>query len=388
MTETAVCFTDLADSAEAGQYLASEISEKFGGRPPDAVIVFASSRFEHADLLDAIEAGCRPGIIVGCSSAGEFINDVRGEHSVSVVALRSDEMAFAAGLGTGLRTDRGKAARAIVGGFRGLDSHKYLYRSALVLTDALAGHADDLVENLNLLTAGTYSLFGGGAGDDAQFKRTHVFCGTEAYPDAAVALEILSNKPLGIGASHGWKPAGEPLRVTEAEGMVITGLNAAPAVEVFEEHARATGQKFDPEEPLPFFLHNVLGIETEEGYKIRVPLAVNPDGSVLCAADIPDGSVVRIMRASAASSSEAAVEAVNSALGQLGGGKPQMALFFDCVATRLRLGEDFGLEMRAIQETLGPALYAGCNTYGQIARAHGQFSGFHNCTATVCIIPE
>jgi hypothetical protein len=31
--------------------------------------------------------------------------------------------------------------------------------------------------------------------------------------------------------------------------------------------------------------------------------------------------------------------------------------------------------------------HAGCNTFGQIARGEGQFSGFHNCTAVVCIIP-
>ena len=27
-------------------------------------------------------------------------------------------------------------------------------------------------------------------------------------------------------------------------------------------------------------------------------------------------------------------------------------------------------------------------SYGQIARADGQFSGFHNCTAVVCVLPE
>jgi hypothetical protein len=29
----------------------------------------------------------------------------------------------------------------------------------------------------------------------------------------------------------------------------------------------------------------------------------------------------------------------------------------------------------------------GCNTHGQIARAEGQFEGFHNCTAVVCLLP-
>ena len=388
MTQTAVVYTDIVNSAEAGIFIGEEITRKIGSEPPDVLIVFASSKYDYVQMLKAVNETCRPKIIVGCSSAGEFINHAQGENSISAVAIRSSEMQFTAGIGTGLREDREKAAREVVKSFKGMASHKYMYRSALVLTDALAGHTDDLVERLNLLTAGTYNLFGGGAGDDAQFSETHVFFGTEAYPDAAVALEILSKKPIGVGARHGWKPSGDPMRVTESDGMRLISLNASPASEMFEAHARTTGQKFDTGNPLPFFLYNVLGIDTEDGYKIRVPLAVNPDGSVLCASDIPTGSVVRIMTSSVESSADAASEAINSALSQLNGEKPQIALFFDCVATRLRMGEDFSLEMQTVEKTLGSAMYAGCNTYGQIARADGQFSGFHNCTATVCIIPE
>ncbi|MCA1697333.1 MAG: FIST C-terminal domain-containing protein, partial [Actinobacteria bacterium] len=87
-------------------------------------------------------------------------------------------------------------------------------------------------------------------------------------------------------------------------------------------------------------------------------------------------------------SSAAAENATESALRQLQGNRPKVALFFDCVATRIRLGEDFRFEMNSLENALSPAKFAGCNTYGQVARADGQFSGFHNCTAVVCIIPE
>jgi hypothetical protein len=388
MTECSVVYTNLSNSEDAGTYLGSEIFKNLAQQSPDVVIVFASSIYDYLALLQAIERACRPRIMVGCSSAGEFINGAQGEGSASAVAIRSTEIQFAAGLGNQLRTDRDKAARQIVSSFTGLNSHNYLYHSALVLTDALAGHADDLVEQLNLLTAGTYSLFGGGAGDDAQFSRTHVFFGTNAYPDAAVALEILSNKPLGVGVSHGWKPASAPMRITEAEGMRLISLNAAPALEALQEHADLTRQKFNVDDPLPFFLHNVIGIDMGDGYKLRVPLSINSDGSVSCAADIPTGATACIMSATASSSADAATRAIQSAVKQLDGGKPKVALFFDCVATRLRMGGEFGLEMQAIQNALGAAPYVGCNTYGQIARADGQFNGFHNCTATVCVIPE
>ena len=58
------------------------------------------------------------------------------------------------------------------------------------------------------------------------------------------------------------------------------------------------------------------------------------------------------------------------------------------VATRLRLGDDFAFELDTVAERLGPAQMVGCNTYGQIARAEGQFSGFHHCTAVVLVIAD
>jgi len=355
---------------------------------PDAVILFASSQYDYEGLLRSLTQSCNPGALVGCSSAGEFITGQQGEGAASAVALRSKDMQFTAALGKGLHESRKTAATQLASSFRGVSENLFPHRAALLLADALAGYTDELIEELSLQTSGNYRFFGGGAGDDAKFSRTHVFCGTKAYTDAVVALEMLSRKQIGIGVSHGWIPSGEPLRVTEVKGMQLISLNAAPAVEAFEEHAERTGQTFNQKDPVPFFLHNVLGIDTGNGYKLRVPLAVNEDGSIACASDIPDGATLRIMSTSSASASEAAVTATSSALRQLGENTPQVALFFDCVATRLRMGNEFGEEMAALQQTLGGIPYAGCNTYGQIARSEGQFSGFHNCTATVAVIPE
>jgi hypothetical protein len=388
MTRAAVVHTVETESVAAGADLGARINAELGGERPDALIVFASSRFDYTELLQALNARCQPATMVGCSSAGEFVSAAPNEGSACAIALRSDTLRFASGSAVGLREQPEEAARALVASFHGMATNDFVYRSALVMTDALAGHADELVEQLTIQTAGTYQFFGGGAGDDAQFQRTHVFDGTRAYTDAVVALEILSNTPLGVGVSHGWEPAGAPLRVTEATGMTLISLNATPTVEVFQDYAEATGQQFDVADPLPFFLHNIIGIDTGAGYKLRVPLAVNPDGSIVCAADVPVGATVRIMSASSESSALAAARAVTAALEPLNGQKPAVALVFDCVATRLRTGREFGAELQAIEELLGDTQFAGCNTYGQIARSDRQFNGFHNCTAVVCVIPE
>lgn len=386
MTTSAAARTDLADSRAAGAALAAQITKSLGATPPDVVIVFASSRHEHEELLAAIQ-DCRPRIVVGCSSAGEFDGRHSSEGSASALALRSTELAFSAGLGRGLRQDLRGAARQMVAGFHRTASTDYPYRTALVLTDALAGHAEELLAELTTLTEGRYRFVGGGAGDDAKFSRTHVFLGGDVVTDAAVALEIRSQRPLGIGVSHGWQPVGRPIRVTEARGLRVFSLNGAPAVETFEEFADATGQRFDRNNALPFFLHNVIGIESGGRHKLRVPLAVHDDGSVSLAAEVPQSATVWLMTADTESTIGAAGQAVRRAVEQLDGAPAAAALFFDCAATRLRMGRHFDDELQEVATALTPARFAGCNTYGQLARDETQFSGFHNCTAVVCVFP-
>ena len=387
MAKGIAVFTTESDSAQAGRELGEKVRKELADAPPDALVVFASAQFDYVRLLTAIKETCQPAILVGSSSAGEFTGQQRGEGTACALAIWAPEMHFAVGLGRGVGADRAGAARDVIASFAGVDSHEYPYRAALVMTDALAGHADDLIEQLTLLTAAKYQFAGGGAGDDARFSRTHVFCGVEAHTDAVVALEMLSRKPLGVGVSHGWVPGSETLRVTEARGMRVASFNGMPAAEAFEEYARETGQSFDRAQPLPFFLHNILGIQTGDGYRLRVPLSVDDAGGVSCAAEVPAGASVRIMKTTNESAVAAATTAASGAIKALGGGTPGVALFFDCVATRLRMGDVFGYELDRIARSLGDAQFIGCNTYGQIARGEGQFSGFHNCTAVLLVLP-
>ncbi|MEP6990378.1 MAG: FIST N-terminal domain-containing protein [bacterium] len=388
MTEVAIVQTDLS-GREAGEALGAQIRSQLTG-PAHALIVFAAPGGDHAALLEALAAATGTRTVVGCSSAGEFTDDGAGNGLTNVTAIRSTSIRFAASIGYGLSTDAAHAARDIATGFRGASLREFPFRAALVLVDALAGHTEELIDTMTVATAGAYRFFGGGAGDDARFGHTSVFCGTEVVSDAAVALEMVSKSVIGIGARHGWTKASAALRVTQADGSRVVSLNAAPAVEAFEEYAGDTAQSFDRADPMPFFLHNIVGVATPGGFKLRVPLGVSEDGCVACAAEVPAGTTTHIMSTTGGSAAEAAGAATRDAVEQVtrDGGTPKAALFFDCVATRLRLGAAFDDELATVSQELGGIPFAGFNSYGQIVRAEGQFSGFHNCTAVVCVLPD
>jgi len=388
MTEVAILQTAERDRA-AGLSLGRQIRERLSGAP-DAIIVFAAPGNDFRALLSALAESTDTTTIVGCSSAGEFTNDESGVGLTNATAIRATDMRFTASVGTGLTNDYAGAARELAARFQAKQHAAFPHRAALVLVDALAGHAEEFITALTVETAGSYRFFGGGAGDDARFQKTFVFCGTQVYANAAVALEIVSKKPLGLGARHGWKPASAAMRVTEADSSGVVSLNAAPAIEAFEEHAESTSQKLDRDDPMPFFLHNIVGIDTGSGYKLRVPLGVVDRGGIVCAAEVPTGATTHIMGTARASAVEAAAEATRDAVQQVtaAGDRPKAALFFDCVATRLRMGESFDEELDAVATELDGVPFAGFNSYGQIVRAEGQFSGFHNCTAVVCVLPD
>lgn len=387
MTQTTTALVNERDSTRAGVELGLHVRTAFDGHAPDAMIVFASAAHDYGALLKALAETAGTTTIVGSSSAGEFTHHSSGEGRISALAIRSQTMRFKVGLGRNVDKDPVAAARQAAASFAGIASSALPNRAALVMTDALAGHADTLVEELTVATRGNYRFFGGGAGDDGLFRKTHVFAGTEALTDAVVALEMLSDRPIGIGVSHGWIPASEGMRVTEARGARLVSLNGAPAADAIEDHAHRTGQAFDRANALPFFLHNILGIQDGSQYRLRVPLGVNDDGSLAMAAEVPAGSIIHVMKTTEASAVVAAQQATRAALDGIKGERPQAALVFDCVATRLRLGKAFEDELKACAQLLHPASFVGCNTYGQIARAEGQFGGFHNCTAVVCVLP-
>ncbi|RWY53866.1 FIST signal transduction protein [Mucilaginibacter gilvus] len=237
MTKSAIVFTQQNEGNAAGKELGEKIIEKLVDKTPNVVIVFASSVYDYAALLRSIKETCIPGILVGSSSAGEFTSNDFGTNSACAIALYSTELQFRAGIGEAITASRDKVADELLNVLSPVHDYQYQYYSAMVFADALSGFTDELIELLTEKTTGKYQFFGGGAGDNANFQKTHVFYDTEAYTDAAVILEILSNKPIGVGAAHGWKPVGSRMRVTETDGMKLVSLNGRSAVELFKDHA-------------------------------------------------------------------------------------------------------------------------------------------------------
>jgi len=122
--------------------------------------------------------------------------------------------------------------------------------------------------------------------------------------------------------------------------------------------------------------------------RVRAPLSVGADGSLTCAAAIPEGAMISILEGDPDCMIEAAASAAEEAKKHMGSTKAAGVLLFDCVCRGMILKDAFEREVAAVRATFGDAPIAGFLTYGEIARYRGRLDGWHNATAVVVAIPH
>jgi len=121
--------------------------------------------------------------------------------------------------------------------------------------------------------------------------------------------------------------------------------------------------------------------------RARAPLAVRDDGAIVCAAEVPQGSMVSILSGEPEAMISAARVAAEEALVALEGRRAAGVILFDCVCRGSMLGPAFGREVDAVRAVFGDVPLAGFLTYGEIARRPGSQEGWHNATAVVVAVP-
>lgn len=393
--QTTVATALVSGSAhEAAKAIIAELTTE-DDRDPALVLVFASTMQPLGEVVGPLQAAFPSALVLGSSTAGEFVEDRDAKGSVAAVALYGDFKAFG-GLGRGLRDDTTGAVEAAVAQLpHALPGYDYC--TGIVLLDPLAGHG----EEATLLAAAAIGegrpipLAGGAAGDDLVMKATTVSIGETAHTDAIVVAVVHSKQPLGIGVHHGHAPLSRPLSVTRTDGGVVEEIEGRPAWEVWAEHTRAaaaaSGIDVDaiPEADIGgFLLRYEAGLQCGSEYKMRAPLAVKPGGGLLFATEVPEGSVIRITDTTPTRQVDSAREAARRARAALGGAEPAGAVVFDCICRNLILGEQFVDAVKGISEELGGVPLAGFETYGEIALDVGDMSGFHNTTTVVLAFPR
>jgi methyl-accepting chemotaxis protein len=291
-----------------------------------------------------------------------------------------------------VRSDVGGAAARLCSRFREASTEARaggLTESiSVALVDGLCGVGDKLIDAILEHTRPSQPIVGGAAGDDGAFRSTLVGTAREAAPEAALVAHVFCADPWGIGVGHGLRAASSRMKVTRASGNRVYTIDGKPAFDVYRQYAEKRGVDLKREDAGPFLIGNELGVYFFDTIRhARAPLAVEVDGSLMCAAEVEQGASVCILDGDRSSMVDAARKAAEQARSTLQGNAASAVLLFDCVCRGMILDFAFEREIEAVRSVFPGVPICGFLTYGEIARARGRLEGWHNTTAVVAAMP-
>jgi hypothetical protein len=356
------------------------------GRPePGLILVFARDHVDMQPLLDGVRSRAgRNTKIAGCSTIEPMAAsaDPAG-FSVSVVAFGGDEFGYEIEVARDVEgNERAAGGLAAAGLARLSHAHKVL----VLLIDATLTDNVEIVRGAYGTAGAAVPLVGGLSSDDWQFNRTCQFAGdssgVEIYKDAVVGVAIGSPQPIGLGVAHGWRRSGDPMVVTDSDGLKVYEFDNEPALDVFLARVGLDESVLTGSDSFRLAaLEYPLGVATRSGEEIRVIQGLDPsDGSVWCSAGIPQGGLAWLMEGDLDSLVAGSTESCQQAVRTLGGATPIGLLTFDCAVRRRELGPaGVRREFAEIERIFPGVPFGGFYSYGEIARYRGA-TGMHHLT--------
>lgn len=371
------------DSFQAGYEAATLAVKEAGGNLPNCVVVFASVRFDQPELLRGIRSVTGNAALVGCTDAGEITNKGPAEKSVAVMAVSSDQIQFTTGLGENIKAGAREAGRAVAQQIK--DKAPDPFRAFVMLPDVLTGNGADTVRGVLDVLGAHFPVVGGAPGDDFLFEKTYQYQDDRVVSGAVAGLGLSGNFSMGIGVRHGWVPIGMPMKVTKADGAVLHELDNRPAISIYEDYFGKEAEELRKEALARMAITYPIGLkipEYEEEYLIRDPITVDEKGSITCAAEIPEGSEVRLMIGSKEKAVEAAEDAARHLMKEFEITKkiPKFVLMFNCIAREKLFGQKAIDEIQAVMRIIGENVpLLGFYTYGEQAPLGGEVRNIEKC---------
>lgn len=392
-TKAGVGFSDTTEAKEAGKEACAKAVENLTA--PKLILVFSSVKLDQAEVLSGIKEMAKGGRVIGCSDSGEITNFGSTKEGVAVMAIESDSMEFIFGQGGKIEGRLRQAGTMLAKDILSQVNDKSELKALVMLTDVLKGNGAEIVRGVQDELGKDFLIVGGAAGDDFQFKETFQYFDSAVQSSSLVGFGIKGTVALGVGVRHGWIPIGMGMKVTKSDGATLQEVDGKPAISIYEDYFGKKAEELKSEPLARMAITYPLGMSVEGSSEllIRDPITVNADGSIVCAAEIPVGSEVRIMIGSKDDAVSAAKDAARKAIAQLGDKKPKAAILFNCIARQKLFGVEANDEINEIMSVLGQDTpLIGFYTYGEQAPLGGnmdlKFSCFHNETAVLLVIGD
>jgi len=325
--------------------------------------------------------------IVLCSTAGEIYDEKVSDNSVSVTAVEFDKTIIKT---TSVniedyKNDSYKAGLSLVKQLEITDDLCYI----MILSDGGKVNGSELVKGINAFIQHKVPVTGGLAGDGANFNATVVGLNKVPVQGEIVAIAFYSKHlKIAHGSMGGWEMFGPERVVTSSKANELFEINNENALEVYKKYLGPYADEL-PGSALLFPLSVKFSATGDP--VVRTILSINNEtNSMVFAGDVPEGSLVRFMKANFDKLIDAACDAAKQTFNAKLEQDPALAVLISCVGRKIILDTRIEEEVEAIHQVFGKnTLLTGFYSYGEIS----PFSAttkceLHNQTMTITTFDE
>jgi hypothetical protein len=345
---------------------------------PNLAVVFCSSTQD----VDAIRGVFNTLDIdlIGCTTAGEIVDDHLYEQSIGVMLLSLDRAYYRVFFETYEGQDVGPTALNL--GKQAVAT--FTNPSGIILSGGLTADAELIIESIMQGVGKNFPLYGGTAADDLEMRTTIVFNNTKVSSQGLLLLvfdaDYISLQGLAVS---GWEPIGGINTITKAEGNIIYTINDERAYDVFIRYFGLSEQdvliSIQTNYPLQIFKKGGCPV-------LRSPIVVNDkDGTITLSAGVKEGEKFRF-------SSSPGFDVIDMTISRYQDFQKKVSdadalILFSCKGRHGAFGPLLEDEIRGIfQEWKKPMI--GFLSYGEFGATRDGLCEFHNSTCSLAILKE
>ncbi len=259
-----------------------------------------------------------------------------------------------------------------------------------MLFDAMVPNIGTILDELYLRLANRVHYMGVNAGSETFKPMPCLFDGERTVQNGVLLMLLAPHR--GAILEHGYGVPEHMITATSTEGNRIMQIDWRPAFEVYQEMAREQyGVEVNRDNFYQYGVHFPFGIVRANGVVVvRIPVALEADGSLFCVGEVPTNAVLTLLRAPEVDSVhtlDTLVRGLSELNGPLDG---RDLLLFYCAGRRLHLGIDAAVEeLRGLQQRTGTGCIAGALSLGEIgSTTQWGYPLFHNATLVASLWNE
>ncbi len=357
---------------------------------PQIVFAFADCQyFEDANFSKKLKAQFPDSNVIGCSTAGEILND--GINSGSLVLtsalFKNPKIKFSSMTSKGIEDSEGMGTR-LAETLAAPD-----LTAIFILVQGVNVNGSSVIEGIKKKVGDKVIITGGLAGDNGKFTKTFVMLNETVMNDGCVAIAFYGDSvKISFGSVGGWQAFGPSRKVTKVKSNILYEIDGVSALTVYKNYLGEFAKDL-PGSALHFPL-SILEHGEDKSDLIRTILGIDEkNGSLILAGDVPQDGNVRLMHAQTADLMKGA-----SSAGELAGkgmtsaeAEESLGILVSCVGRKLAVGEeDIEEEVEAVRTSLKGAPVTGFYSNGEICPSAGVITDcrLHNQTMTITVFRD